>query len=311
MAAAGEVTYTYDALGRRIIRDPDGSGSAPATWLFHSDQWQVIEEDVQGTSTNDARYVWSPLYVDALTLRDRDADGADNTTPASIIAGKEERVWALQDANWNVTALVGDTNPGSGTTWEVVERFRYDPYGTSTVLAEDWSATTDAFDWQYLHQGGRRDDTTGDYHFRNRDLDTDLGRWNRPDPLGYVDGMGAYEYERSGPERLWDPAGLRGGLLREALQGPTIIHNMTPTPRLIWSDQYGYETLDAWASTPKLMNWDMWYDAATGTWYKCASDLFIAPDAEYFIGDPDLQGEPLAPAVSPTVPPAWPSPWRP
>ncbi len=35
------------------------------------------------------------------------------------------------------------------------------------------------------------------YHVRHRVYDTDLGRWTRRDPLGYVDGMSEYEYVQS------------------------------------------------------------------------------------------------------------------
>lgn len=36
---------------------------------------------------------------------------------------------------------------------------------------------------------------------------TDLGRWSRRDPLGYVDGMGLYEYVASRPHTHLDPIG--------------------------------------------------------------------------------------------------------
>src|SRR5262249_17371013 len=66
--------------------------------------------------------VWSPVYVDALVLRDRDADSNGTL---------EERLYAQQDANWDVTALVNNT----GT---VVERDDYDPYGAVTFLSASW-----------------------------------------------------------------------------------------------------------------------------------------------------------------------------
>ncbi len=46
------------------------------------------------------------------------------------------------------------------------------------------------------------------YHVRNRVLDPDTGRWTRRDPLGYVDGMGLYEYSESQSMVRRDPSGL-------------------------------------------------------------------------------------------------------
>ncbi|MBK9189663.1 MAG: RHS repeat-associated core domain-containing protein [Phycisphaerales bacterium] len=45
------------------------------------------------------------------------------------------------------------------------------------------------------------------YHVRNRVYDADVGRWTRRDPLGYVDGMGLYEYVKSRPLIAVDPTG--------------------------------------------------------------------------------------------------------
>jgi len=46
------------------------------------------------------------------------------------------------------------------------------------------------------------------YHVRNRVYDAENGRWTRRDRLGYVDGMGLYEYCRSGPVDEVDFEGL-------------------------------------------------------------------------------------------------------
>ncbi len=46
------------------------------------------------------------------------------------------------------------------------------------------------------------------WHVRNRVLDSETGRWTRRDPLGYVDGMGLYEYVRSRPTYQRDWSGL-------------------------------------------------------------------------------------------------------
>jgi hypothetical protein len=52
-------------------------GMSPARWLYYFDQWQVIEERESGTTSDpvQAQYVLSPVYVDSMILRDRNADG--------------------------------------------------------------------------------------------------------------------------------------------------------------------------------------------------------------------------------------------
>jgi len=46
------------------------------------------------------------------------------------------------------------------------------------------------------------------YHVRNRLFDAESGRWSRRDPLGYVDGMGLYEYVVGRAVVGSDPSGL-------------------------------------------------------------------------------------------------------
>ena len=141
--------------------------------------------------------MWDPSYVDALVLRDRDADGASAN-------GLEERLYAVHDANYDVTALVD-------TAGQVAERYAYDPYGTRTVLDADRTPDADGesdYGFRYGHQGGRHDLLAGLVHFRHRDLKSSLGRWTRQDPAGYVDGMSLYQTTLSSLLGRVDPAGL-------------------------------------------------------------------------------------------------------
>lgn len=97
------------------------------------------------------------------------------------------------------------------TSGTVVERYRYLPYGTPTVLDANWTNDADGASdvgWSHLHQGGRLDATTALYHFRHRDYSHAAGRWAQQDPLGYVDGLGLYEHVTSNPGNLRDPSGL-------------------------------------------------------------------------------------------------------
>src|SRR5262249_52662885 len=91
------VTSNYDALNRRIIENP-----GTATDLYYSKDWQVLEER-QGVTTT-AQNVWSPVYVDAMVLRDG-----------------SQRLYVQQDANWNVTGVVGNSGGRAAQ-----ERYVYD-----------------------------------------------------------------------------------------------------------------------------------------------------------------------------------------
>jgi RHS repeat-associated protein len=204
-------TYTYDALHRRISTDADGTGSGVATYHYFSKDWQVLEDRV-GSIVKHA-YVMSPVFVDAMVLRDSDTDGSNSTGEYGYPSTSkfEQRVYVLNDANFNVTALVGDTDTGTPRNFQVIERFRADAYGAPTFLDPNWAVDTGGsdFGWMHLHQGGRYDAATKLAHFRWRDLHVDLGRWTRQDPIAYADGHNLYAFVVSSPVNLIDPMGTR------------------------------------------------------------------------------------------------------
>jgi RHS repeat-associated protein len=185
-------TYEYDGLHRRVSETAGGT----TTDFYYSDAWQVLEERVtsHGRQSVGAQYVWSPVYVDALVLRDRDSNG-DGTL--------DERLYVAQDANYNVTALFDNSG-------NVVERYLYDPFGQVTILDANWNVlTASAFGWAHLHQGGRFDATSGLYHFRHRDYSSTLGRWTSLDPLRYTVGdVNLYRALGNSLVNTLDPSGL-------------------------------------------------------------------------------------------------------
>ncbi len=225
-ATAGSTTehFAYDALGRRIQEiEPNLFGDAVTRDLYFSAQWQVLEEHETsaGHYTNlvRAQCVWSPVYVDALVERDRD--------PAQYGSGSlSERLYVQQDADWNVTALVGQ----SGGTWQVVERYLYDPYGRPTDATGAQTGASDAswnfrgasqYGWVYLHQGGRYDTTTGLYNFRERDYSPTLGRWLQLDPLSYgAADVNLYRYLANAPTTNMDPMGALSATISGGTVGP-------------------------------------------------------------------------------------------
>jgi len=111
------------------------------------------------------------------------------------------RQYVQQDANYNVTSI-------SSSAGSVVERYKYDPYGTPTIMNPSFGTIgSSAYNWQYLHQGGRYDSGTGLYHFRNRDLRAADGRWLQVDPLHYIDSSNLYSYIGHNPGKNLDPSG--------------------------------------------------------------------------------------------------------
>jgi RHS repeat-associated protein len=181
-------SYKYDALNHRIVQNP-----GTATDLYYSSAWQVLEERTGGVSTATIQYVWSPVYVDAMVLRDRST--MNNGT-------LDERLWVQQDANYNVTAL----DNGSGS---VVERYVYDAYAEATFLNASWGTlTASAYGWIYLSQGGRFDSTSGLYDFRIRQDSPILGRWMQIDPRAVRPREPQlYKYDSDNPEDRTDPLG--------------------------------------------------------------------------------------------------------
>jgi RHS repeat-associated protein len=193
LVAVDSMAYAYDALSRRVAEV-----GANTRDLYMSAADQVVTEAVGGDWA--VRQVWSPVYVDALVLRDRDT----NSDPGD---GFEERLYATQDANWNVTALVT-------TTGSVVTRYTYDPYGAATRSGTD-------YDWVYLHQGLRYDSVAELYDNRARAYSPTLMRFLQNDPIGFPAGD-ADLYRRVGddPVNATDPMGLSERVLLLTVPGP-------------------------------------------------------------------------------------------
>ena len=175
----------YDGLNRRIVRTSGGA----SRHFYYNQQWQVLEERVGSSTTADKQFVYHPHYVDAIAMR--------------LNANGDEHYY-LQDANFNVTAVVDNT----GT---VKERYAYTPYGEVTILDLNFSAVPNnvsTISNEHLYTGRRRDPKTGLQLNRNRFYASGLGRWVNRDPIGYIGGdYNLYEYVNSRSTFYVDPQG--------------------------------------------------------------------------------------------------------
>jgi|GEM_PF-6256466 len=189
--------YAYDGAKRRIMQQSYISGTLSETrhlYYTQPSQWQVIEERI-GTSPDSAdaerQFVWGLRYIDDCVLRDRDTN-ANGTL--------DERLYAMQDANWNVTGIADDTG-------SIQERYAYSAYGMPVCLSAAFVPQSAAFDWESLYCGYRYEASTGLFHVRNRVYLPTFGMWVQRDTVKYLDSTNLYQYCISLPLATSDPTG--------------------------------------------------------------------------------------------------------
>jgi len=187
--------YEYDGAKRRTMKRTYSGGVLDETRHFfftEPSQWQVVEERVDSSTDPESQFVWGMRYVDDLLFRDRDTT-ADSTL--------DERLYGMEDANWNVTGLVDIT----GT---VQERYAYAAYGAPVFLSPTFTVRTDSsFANQFTFTGRRLDAETGFFYFRAQYYESRLGTFVGRDPIGYFDSVNLYEFLLSNPVRYLDASG--------------------------------------------------------------------------------------------------------
>ena len=98
------------------------------------------------TGVADRQFVWGLRYIDDCVLRDRTTTGTLN-----------ERLYAMQDANWNVVAICN-------TSASVLERYAYTAYGVVQFLNGSFtplSGNASAYEWETLYCSYRYEAATG------------------------------------------------------------------------------------------------------------------------------------------------------
>ena len=205
--ASGQVIaeYTYNAQGYAVTATyPQGTSQLPpgtTNYLYYTSSWQLIEVRTGGTAAADVtvQMVWSAAYINAPVVQD--------TYSAGVIQ-PNSRLYFIQDANWNTTAVVG--YDATTNSWNVVQRYVYSPYGTITILNPDFTTAPAGTVPMVnnLYQGMANDPVTGLYYERARWYSPSLGTWISQDPAHYIDGANTYQFVMSDPVGRADPTGL-------------------------------------------------------------------------------------------------------
>ena len=189
-----QTDYAYDALGRRIRKTVDSTGT-PHTTRYLYDSWRVIEEQDAGGATL-ATYVYG-LYVDEVLNMQRDTDGD---------AVMDNHYYHADDL-YNVAGL----SDGSGA---IVERYEYDDYGAplDAALLTPQGGSPSTRGNPYGFTGREYDAESAWYNYRTRYLDAQAGRFTSRDALGiWGDGSAlgnGYSYAAGTPWSRVDPLGL-------------------------------------------------------------------------------------------------------
>ena len=182
------IEYQYDGRHFRIMRG--------ARHFYYSSQGQVLEDRSTPYGPfwpSDRRYVWGLRYIDDLVCRDQ----------ACSTALDAPRLYAIQDANWNVTALTFGGNAGA------LIRTSYSAFGQPTIDSSVVSGSPQ--DIPYMFTGREYDNATGLYFYRARYYHPTLGRFTSRDPLGYdAEDFNLYRYVRNNPLKYVDPSGFDG-----------------------------------------------------------------------------------------------------
>ncbi|OYV85523.1 MAG: hypothetical protein B7Z73_13415, partial [Planctomycetia bacterium 21-64-5] len=172
----------YDGLDRRTSKTASGT----ARHFYYSSDWHSLEERIGSSTTPDRQFVWGLRYIDDLVLRDRDT----------------QRLYAIQDPNWNVTAICDVSNT-------IQERYLFSAYGVPVFLSASFVPRSSSdYEWNVLYGAYRLDDESGLYCVRRRALNPILGAWCSRDPIGFRSGgTNLYAYVFDMPVLLTDPTG--------------------------------------------------------------------------------------------------------
>ncbi|CAD0303778.1 hypothetical protein CFBP8129_04980 [Xanthomonas hortorum pv. gardneri] len=161
-------SFSYDALGRRTAKTEGGTSTQ---YLY--DRLDTVQE-TQGTTVNP---ILTGLGIDQRYARN-DTSG---------------RTYFLTDQ-------LGSTRLLTNAAGSAVQRYDYDPYGTTTQSS---AAYTNPY--QYT---GREKDASGLYYYRARYYRPQWGRFISEDPIQLFAGPNSYAYVGANPIGLIDPLGL-------------------------------------------------------------------------------------------------------
>ncbi len=208
---AGRGSSSY--IDSVILRDRDANGGGGWTGAsdgtleerrFYTQNWRADVVAITKSDGNPLEYVFYSAYGEATVhpIADVDMDGDVDSADATA--------WDNGD---NMGAGYNYHPAGSNLNWDdkadAADDALFDEsYAANVGLSGKGRMSSVGVSNRKGYAGYEHDESIGMYHVRHRVYQPDLGRWMTRDPLGYVDGMGLYEYVRGMAVVGVDPQGL-------------------------------------------------------------------------------------------------------
>ena len=264
-----DLTYKFDAIGRRVFRD-DGT---TATIYVQAGQ-QTIADYTAGTAASSPtyRYVYAS-YIDEPVLRYK---------PSA-----SESLYYHRNQQYSVVAL---TNASAA----IVERFAYSAYGVPTITnASGTVLPVGSVNNRYMYTGREWDSVLAQYHYRARIYDANLGRFASRDPIGYEGGWSTSEYCESRPLAQVDPEGL--------CCNDCVCSGLTFSPK-------GWKTLDLGTNGPYTglaLSYVFTVAASTKGDRGCKINTTVAGSIQYYTNGSAFDKKPFKTPIYPNILQVW------
>ncbi len=190
--ATSEVSYRYDALGRRIQKNVNDTITK-----YVYDRGNILLE-FNAQNTMEAKYTHSGRTDEVMIMERPESPHTSESFLTQKYYYHHDRLGSVTE----ITNLDGD----------VVQRYIYDSFGNTSIYDKDGAAitesSTDYLKTPYTFTGRERDPETGLHYHRARYYDTEAGRWISSDPIGFDSGdTNFYRYVFNNSINFNDPDG--------------------------------------------------------------------------------------------------------